>query len=246
MKMKIRNIALWASVLLVVIVAAIYSFNNYLMPYYVEAPKLQVPNVVGMNKVDAARILQEFNLNPIEVGPRFDSRYREGEVFFQKPSAGMDVKERRRVYIHISGGEPLVKMPKLINKTVRDAKVTLERLGLHLGRLREIKSELPLNTIIDQEFVEGTNLDRGDSVSLHVSIGPRVGMIRVPNILGKSEKEADKILRGNNLKIGERTYIISPTVLPNTIIDQYPSYGSLLNIGDSIEVVIAKSKLLEN
>ena len=67
-------------------------------------------------------------------------------------------------------------------------------------------------------------------------------MVRVPNLIAKSEKEAEKILRGNNLHLGIRTYIDSPTLLPNTIISQYPSQDYLVAIGDSVDVVVAKNK----
>ena len=152
------------------------------------------------------------------------------------------VKKNRRVYIHISGGEPLIQMPQLENKTLRDARVSLENIGLHVGTVEEIRSELPNGTIVEQEFDFGFKLEKGASVDLKVSIGPQIGMVRIPNLIAKSEKEAEKILRGNNLHLGKKTYIESPTLLPNTIISQYPSQDYLVAIGDSVDVVIAKNK----
>ncbi len=242
MKILTKKIVLIPAIIIVLIIIALIVFDKVIMPSVVEAPEVVMPNVVGMQKEDAIKILKELSLTPIEVGPRYDSRYKEGEVIFQKPYEGTLVKANRRVYIHISGGEPLIQMPQLVNRTLRDAKVTLERIGLHVGKIEEVRNELPNGIIVEQEYDYGYKLEKGETVDLKVSIGPQIGMVRVPNLIAKSEKEALKILRMNNLHIGKKTYLNSPTLLPNTIISQYPSQDYLVAIGDSIDVVIAKNK----
>ena len=242
MKKLTKKILLIATIIIVLFISFFLVFDMVIMPSVVEAPEVKMPNVVGIDKEEAKIILEDLSLTAIEVGPRYDSRYKEGEVIFQKPYEGDMVKKNRRVYIHISGGEPLIQMPQLENKTLRDAELSLENIGLHVGTVEEIRSELPNGTIVEQEFDFGFKLEKGVSVDLKVSIGPQIGMVRIPNLIAKSEKEAEKILRGNNLHLGNKTYIESPTLLPNTIISQYPSQDYLVAIGDSVDVVIAKNK----
>lgn len=243
MKIEMKKIIKISAIVAVFIIVCLVILDKIVMPWYVEAKEIQVPNVVGLHKDIAIQTLKKLQLNPIEVGPRYDDSFKIDHVMFQKPSAGTRVKVNRRIYLHISGGESLIKMPNLVGKTLRDAKVTLERKGLLVGRIEEVKSELPANIIVGQEFEEGTNLSKGDSISFNVSIGPKVGMIRVPNIIARSVKEAERILRNNSLKLGSITYIVSPTLLTNTIISQYPSQDYLLSVGDSVDVVVAKTKL---
>ncbi len=242
MKILTKKIIIIPAILLLLIIASLVVFDKIVMPSVVEAPEVQMPNVIGIQKEEAIKILHDIKLTPIEVGPRYDSRYEEGEIIFQKPYEGVMVKENRRVYIHVSGGEPLIQMPQLVNKTLRDARVSLERIGLLVGEVEEIRSELPNGIIVEQEYDAGFKLEKGETVDLKVSIGPQIGMIRVPSIIAKSEKEAEKILRRNNLSLGNKTYLNSPTLLPNTIISQYPSQDALVAIGDSIDVVIAKNQ----
>jgi serine/threonine-protein kinase len=242
MKRIIKKLLIIGIILGVIAVGLFFGINNYLMPSIVAAPELVLPNVVGLDKAEAIRKLEALNLSPIEVGPRYDSRYKADEVLFQKPYAGTKVKEHRRIYIHISGGEPQIKMPQVVNKTLRDARVNIERVGLLVGEVEEIRSELPMGTVVEQEFDVEFKLEKGDSVDLKVSVGPQLGMVRVPNIIGKSIKEASKILIHQNLRLGKRTYSESPTLLPNTIISQTPSQDFLLNIGESVDVIISKSK----
>ena len=240
MKKLIKRLIILGIILGVLAVGAFFVINDYVMPSYVEANELILPDVVGLNKDEAIRKLKALKLSPIEVGPRFDSRYEVDEVIFQKPYAGTNVKENRRVYIHISGGEPSVKMPQLVGKTNRDAKINLKRIGLFVRELKEVRSELPRGVIVEQEFPFEHELENGDSVNLKISIGPKLGMVRVPELIPRSEKEAVKILHRLRLKMGKRTYRASPSLLPNTIISQTPAPNSLLSIGDSVNVIISK------
>lgn len=242
MKKIIKRLVIVGIILGILAVGAFFAMNDYIMPSVVEAQELMLPDVVGLNKFDAIKKLEELKLTPVEVGPRYDSRYEVDEVIFQKPYAGTMVKENRRVYIHISGGEPVIRMPQLVGKTLRDASLNLERIGLNVRDIEEVRSELPKGTIVEQEFAFEDEIEKGDSVNLKISIGPQKGMVRVPNLIAKSEKEAVKILHKLNLKLGNKTYIAHPTLLPSTIISQTPSQDFLLSIGESVDVVLSKSK----
>ena len=240
MKKQIKRVLILGIIIGVLAVGAFFGLNNYIMPAVVEAQELILPNVIGLNKIDAIRRLEALKLTPIEVGPRFDSRYEVDEVIFQKPYAGTNVKENRRVYIHISGGEAIIKMPQLVGKTLRGAELTLKRIGLFVGELEDVRSELPRGTIVEQEFPLKDEIEKGDSVDLKISVGPLKGMVRVPELIAKSEKEAIKILHKLRLRLGTKTYRASPTLLPNTIISQTPAQDFLISIGDSVNVIISK------
>lgn len=216
--------------------------DNFVLPYYVSAEEIKVPDVVGMNKEEAIGKLSELNLNPVIQTSRYDERFGKDRVIFQKPLARTSVKENRRIYLTVSGGVQTVTMPFLINKTVRDAQINLERIGLVLDRIEEVESELPPNFIVEQQYLEGKELPKGTPVWIKVSIGPKIGMVRVPNILGKSFVEAENILRGVSLRIGFRTYIHSNSLLPNTVVDQQPSENTLVSVGDSVNVVLTLNK----
>jgi serine/threonine-protein kinase len=240
MKNKIKILLFIAIAIVVFIITGLLIFNNFIMPAYVSSVEVVLPNFMGMDKNEAIKILDSLKLKPVLEGPRYDARYEIDQVLFQNPSPGKLVKENRRVYLHISGGEQLVKMPNLRMKTYRDGRISLERLGLFVRSLERIRSEFPPDVIIDQEFEEGTSLSKGDSVSLQISIGARLGQIEVPYIIARSLSDTDKLLRRNNLYIGEITYVKSRTLLTNTIIDQYPPEGSLLGVGDSVDIWVAK------
>lgn len=242
MKKIPRKYFVFPAVIIISGLVILLLLDNFILPYYVSEDELKVPNIIGKNKDEAIKILADLNLNPIIQTSRYDERFKKNEVIFQKPIPGTIVKENRRIYLTVSGGVQTVQMPFLINKTVRDARINLERIGLVLDSVEEVESELPPDFIVEQQYLEGKEIPMGTKVWIKVSVGPKIGMVRVPNILGKSLIEAENILRGVSLKIGMRTYIHSTTLLPNTVVDQQPTESTLVSIGDSVNVVITLNK----
>lgn len=242
MKPIIKKILLYIGIIIVLFVGAALLFDLLIMPSYVKNNEITLPDLVGLSKTEAEDSLKAMGLEAILEGPRYSDEYPVDHVIYQKPNSGSVVKEGRRVYIVISGGNPLTKMPNLIGKTLRDAKVTVTRLGFNLGNVAEIESEETVNTIVEQYPKESTNMQKGAIVKLKVSVGPRVGMVRIPNLLGKSFNEAKDILIKNSLIVGKINYQDSKNLLPNTVVAQYPAKNKLVNVGESIDLFITKEQ----
>ncbi len=213
-----------------------------IMPWYVANKEVVVPNVVGIDKNDAKELLEKINLNVILEGPKFNDQIPKDHVVYQKPKAGEVVKSGRRIYVYYSGGNYLIKMPSLIGKTLRDVKVSLKRLGFKLDKISKVKSEYKTNTIIEQFPKEGTKLPKGSKINIKISIGPNIGMVRVPDLLGQSLSEAEQTLKENSLSIGKINYQKSPNLLPNTVTAQFPSKNKLVNIGSEVDIFVTKSE----
>ncbi len=222
-------------------IALIILLDKVIMPWYVSEPEEKVPNVISLKEENALRTLKSANLVPVISDTTFDERYPRGTIILQKPNAGENVKEDRRIYLFVSGGEPVVLVPSLKGKSIRDAKFSLERIGLSLGHIDDIPSTNPKNMIFDQQYVEGTPLKKGDSVGVTVSAGEEYGEITVPDLIGKSLSEAEKILADSSLQIGKINYQPSFSLLPNTVLDQYPSKGNKTNKGDQVDLFVTKS-----
>jgi len=222
--------------------AIILLLDNVILPWYVSSPKEKVPDVVGKNQDEAVKLLESLDMQPVIGDTTYDEKLPAGSIIFQRPRAGEIVKEGRRVYLFVSGGEPLVYVPELIGKSVRDAKFSLERLGLKLGDVDQEPSSYPKDMIYDQQFAQGTPVKKGESVNVTVSIGQvQTGSIEVPDLIGKSLTEAEAILADSSLKVGKINYQPSFSLLPNTILDQYPSKGNKVNPGDAIDLFVTKT-----
>ena len=214
--------------------------DNLIMPWYVSSPETSVPQVVGLQVSEAITLLEKDGFEPILSDTSYGLQVPVGAIFFQKPDAGAIVKEGRTVYLFVSGGVKIIPVPMLKGKSILDAKFALERLGLKLGRVENIPSSHPEDMIFDQQYTEGTMLKQGEFVGVTISAGRGGGSIIVPDLIGKSLTEARMILADSSLIIGKINYQPSATLLPNTILDQYPSSGNSLNPGNAVDLFVTK------
>lgn len=215
-------------------------FNLIIMPWYVSGREVVIPKVVGMNEKQAESLLSDSDLDAVVGGERYNEKFPKGTVIFQKPAAGATVKEGRRVFLFISSGIPLVKVPSLKGKYMRDANLTLERMGLSLGDTTLVQSQSPRGVIIDQQYYEGTEVQRGSRINITLSAGQNTG-VKVPDLLGKSLTEAEAILKDNKLTPGKINYQPSFSLLPNTVIDQYPSKDAAVQEGATVDLFVTKN-----
>jgi serine/threonine-protein kinase len=210
------------------------------MPWYVSAKEIKVPKVIGLSEAEAKKILEDNDLEPMRGGESYNENYPEGSIAHQKPDPGSVVKVGRRIFLFVSSGVPTIKAPSLIGKALRDAKLTLERMDLELGETTYVKSEQPRDIIVDQGFAVNTPIKSGTHVNVTLSAGHERGVI-IPDLLGKSLSEAEKILADNKLMVGRINYQPSFSLLPNTVIDQYPSKGTQVQDSTSIDLFVTKN-----
>lgn len=227
-------------VVLSIIILLVIILNYVIMPWYVSADEITVPKVIGMSEQEARRILEDYELEPVHGGESFNENYPEGSIIYQKPGPGSVVKEGRRIFLFVSSGVPTIKVPQLIGKAYRDAKLTLERMDLSLGDTNYVESEYPKDFIIDQEYTESTPVAVGTAINVTLSAGQEKG-IQIPDLLGKSLSDAEKIILENKLTVGRINYQPSFSLLPNTVIDQYPSKDSQVEEGTSVDLFVTKN-----
>lgn len=222
------------------IVVFLIILDNFIMPWYVSSPETSVPEVIGLQTSEARDLLENNGFDVVISDTSYGLQVPVGAIFLQKPDAGSVVKEGRTVYLFVSGGVKTIAVPLLKGKSILDAKFALERLGLKLGRVERIPSSQPEDMIFDQQYADGTMLKQGEFVGVTVSAGRGGGSIFVPDLIGKSLTEARKILADSALTIGKINYQPSSTLLPNTILDQYPSSGNTINAGDAVDLFVTK------
>lgn len=217
--------------------------NYILLPAYVRhGGTLTVPDVTGMPFDSARAILDEKGLQTIQAETRPDPENAVGNVINQNPGPGVVVKHGRRIYLTISGGETQVLVPSLRGRSTRDAKFALERFGLKLGGIGyATSSNFPENTIIEQSIAPESGVSRGTVVNITVSRGREMRQIEVPQLVGKSTTEAEKLLLAGHLKVGNISFQPSFDLLPNTVVDQFPRAGEMVNEGQPVDLFIVKA-----
>jgi len=218
-------------------------FNSVIMPWYVKHMNLvKVPSVVGMNFIDAKRVIEESGLEVKQGDLRYDETKPIGQVIEQVPIGEQFVKNGRRVYLIVCGGEQLVEVPRLISKTLRDAKFTLEQRNLKIGDVvKKFSSEYPEDVVISQVIQPGSKVKKSTTIDLIVSNGIQTGNIIVPELVGKKLEDAKKVITDAKLKVGKITYLASD-MPPGQVIDQYPKKEKSATENSEIELIVAKKR----
>lgn len=131
--------------------------------------------------------------------------------------------------------------PNLLNMSLQDANKTIYNLGLKLTISEIHDSDVEKNHVISQTPPEGTELEKGDTVTIVVSLGPEE--LSVPNLLGFALKDAKKILEKDGLVLGSVSYDYSEIYKEGTVINQNPVAGAgSIKKGDTVNVVVSKGQ----
>lgn len=231
-------------ILAIIVIGIILLFNNILMPLYVkQASLVQVPTVTGLTFLDAKKVLEESGLDVKQGDIKYDESKPIGIVLDQNPANGEQVKKGRRVYLTICGGEQLVEVPRLVGKTERDARFTLEQRNLKVGEIvKKFTIEQPEDVVVSQIIQPGSKVKKSTKIDLIISNGALLGDIFIPDVMGKKLNDAKKLIEEKKLKVGKVTYQPSDNE-QGTVIDQYPKKEKSAKENTPVDLIIAKKKV---
>ena len=232
------------------LIIMIVIFDKIVMPAIVHNKEtVVVPNLINMKFEDAVHLLDSLGLRGLEGGTKLDPKIKVGRVIIHNPAESTLVRKGRRVYLMVSGGEEKTSVPSLRGKSIRDAKFSLERLGLNFGDITYVPSEdFPPGTILMQSIEAGTKVGKRVIINISVSQGKSTDRIVVPDVTEKLLKDAIAFLKSKNFTLGAITYQPTLEYAPNTVLDQYPLPGEMVPLGQSIDLFVAEKqdKVIEN
>ncbi len=119
---------------------------------YTTAPR-EVPMLIGMTVVEAARSVSEHGLTLCLVGEKNDPELPVGTVITQNPQPKSRVRERHAVCCVISKREPL-RAPSLIGRTVAAIQQEIQATGVSV-KYWPVAKNVPARTCIAQDTVPG-------------------------------------------------------------------------------------------
>ncbi len=223
-------------------------------PRVPEEQKVPVPPVVNMRE-DHAR--QDIFDSKLQIGhvTRMNHDRPAGIVFRQQPAAGTLVQRGSQVALWVSLGpqEPppeRVQVPDLLRKGPRAARELLESRGLVLGqRVQEDSTTHREGTIMRQQPVAGEWVNRGKQVNVWIARRPEEPplpppspqeMTWVPDLRGKTLKQARALLNGSRLRQGAvgRSYSLGRA---GAIVRQEPPAGVEVRVGSAVNLWLGKS-----
>jgi serine/threonine-protein kinase len=196
-----------------------------------------VPEVIGENRRDAERIIQEAGLEVGEVTPvpAVDETQEPGTVVEQDPAADEEVEEGTPVNITVVEQPDLVAIPALEGSTFEEAQAALVELGLEPVREDQASDTVEEGDVIGTEPPAGTEVEPGSPVTVFVSTG--ADLVVVPEVRCQPFPTAQRELDDAGLTsiISSDTVAINPLCpLGNKVADQSPRPGEEVEPGTTV------------
>ncbi len=217
--------------LLVALIVAALVFGPKL--FQTEPEQESVPTITGLTRAQAESTIQSGGLQVGEVSQAASEDVAEGRVISQDPEAGEQVDPDSSVDFVVSTGLPEVPLPDVVGQNKDEAAQQLRNEGLRVV-LTQRDSDEPRDQVVEMQPPAGTEVSEGSKVTLFWSDGPE----EVPNVIGKTEAEATRLIEQAGFKVSRVTD--SSTEAKNgNVLQQSPEAGQTLDKGSTVTIVVS-------
>jgi hypothetical protein len=132
---------------------------------------------------------------------------------------------------------PATTVPNVVGMTLTNADAAIAAAKLVVGTVTHSPSStVPAGNVISQNPAGGTMVSPGTAVNLVVSCGPPA---TVPNVLGKTQTNAQTAITAAKLAVGTVTKGPSSTVPAGNVASQTPHGGTVLCPGSKVNLTVS-------
>ncbi len=226
---------LW--ILLGLLLIALVGAAAYLLPQLLDedpVEQVQVPRLIGERQATAVAELEEVDLGSA-ITRRASDTVPRGEVMDQDPPGDEFVDPGTTVTLTVSTGPPSQTVRSVVGLQAADARRILEDLGFKVDE-EPRESDRPAGEVVDQNPPAETRVTRGSEVTIFVSDGPEA----VPEVIGRTEREARRILTEAGFVV-EVEYVDDETTEPRgTVVDQFPGPDQTADKGSTVKIRVTR------
>lgn len=247
----IRTKQFWKHAIIASVCGLALLYGGFLLldVYTQHGDEVEVPDFEGIYINDLEKFVEGHDLNFEIVDSVYSNESAKGTVVDQDPNAGSKVKRNRVIYLTVNAMlTKKVKMPDLIDLSLKQATSLLETYGLKVGSLRYVEGLPP---VMSQSFkgkpISGGDLiEVGSKIDLVLGRGNDGGLIAIPNLLGLTLSEVRLILASKSLLLGQITQDAGADSTVARVWKQSPSQETTEGLydGAKINVWITQSETL--
>ncbi len=219
----------------------------YLPLYTNHGDTVSVPDVSGFEYQEALDILESSGLQyQVSVDSGFSMDLPALAIIKQIPDPNSQVKTGRKIYLTLNArNAPLIKMPNLVNMPLKNVQEILANLGLERGDIIFVP-DIGFNVVLEQRYRgvsirEGFEIPKGAQVDLVVGDGMGNQLLLVPNLVGMDEEDAEFLILGSGLRVGNKSYSATDTEPTGKVFLQSPAAGTEIKTGDPVDIWVAKN-----
>lgn len=194
-----------------IIAVFIFLWNYWLKDIFSVAERINMPDFTGCRYeeiVNNRDFRELFNFSvKIEVAPEAE----EGLIVRQDPEADrslMVLPEKIDVTLFVSAGVVETEIPDVLNWQYQEATLELQNAGFAVEEIREASNSVTEDYVISTNPAPGESMPAGSTVYVTISVGPKIQVVTMPNLMGFPEATALERLESAGLT-GSVTYVNS-------------------------------------
>ena len=224
--------------------SGIVILDYFILPNYVGYNNEHyLPDVRGEYLEKATYQLRSLRFNTKPILIPYSESHTPGTVIKMFPRAFTKVKEGRTIDLTVAGKDEDIEIPDISNLSLRNAKLTLTKLGLGIDTIiYEYDNVISDGYISFQLPRKGQTVKSSTNMTLGVSRGAPPDYYIIPDIVNYSLTRARKLIINEGLRVGEITYEFQPDLVPNTVIEQNMTAGMRVSFPASINLLISTDK----
>ena len=144
----------------------------------------------------------------------------------------------------VQNEQEMVKVPDLRGMTEEEARKELEGtdLGMKVENERQPSNQYEEGEIMSQDPAEDTEVAKNSTITVVISSGEEAKMVKVPNIVDRTEEEAEKSLQAAKLTVVHGEAQFSDEIEAGRVISSDPEAGTEVEEGTEVTIVISLGK----
>jgi beta-lactam-binding protein with PASTA domain len=196
-----------------------------------------VPDVSGLPAADAQASLEAEGF-VVATEERTNANVAAGVAVKTEPAAGTEIEVGGEVLLTISKGPRQVVVPDIVGLIKADARTAINDAELRPGEETVIEDAAPRNTVLSQDPVADSEVDKGTAVDYTVSSGPPSA--EVPQVKDLPEAEAVAAIEGAGLVVGTIEQKTNANVVAGNAIKTDPAAGESVEPGATVTLTVSK------
>ena len=209
-------------------------------PVPIGSELVEVPRVIGLTREDAEDSLKKkspyFQITYVE---EFNDEYAKDLICAQYPGEHSMVPEDKVIQLTLSVGPEMKELLDVKGRDSSSAKMLLENNDYKTEFIEEYDDVIEAGYVIRTEPEAGEMLPKGEVVRVYVSRGREIKYVECPDIVGRKQARAEKMITAANLVVGEIRQEYSDSFDKGIVISQDVAAGSQAEEGSMVSFVVS-------
>lgn len=200
--------------------------------------RVTVPDLSKRTEDEAKAALKKLRLG-VNVQTGTSDDVPEGQVYDQSPAAGTKVDVHTQVTINISSGKEKFSLDDVTGMQYQQAQAQLENDGLVVSLEFDYSDSVGSDKVISTSPKAGSQVAKGDTITITASKGKETKTTIVPNLLGQNIDDAIQMIKDAGLTYNGKSSDYSDSYSENQVMNQSISAGKTVEEGTTISLTVS-------